>query len=629
MTSLITAGAVAVAGLLAPPATAGAAGADGVLVRTIADSPVPVERVRVHAGSRTPVEIDPAAAAGIASGTRVRLRGGTVTPLSSGGASAFGITGTHHVTVVPVYWATTSVPSGQPTTAQLKTSAQALDGYWNAATAGKIRVAVAKVTAWKKIASPASGRCVDIDALETAAKRISGSIGTSGRDHLIIYFPQVSGCGWSGLATLGAGMSGDMVMWLNGSSHLQTIGHEFGHNLGLRHSNGAACYNNAAHQVQVPLSLHCDVVGYDDEYDIMGSRATGYLSAVHLGELGLLPSSASRRLVKTSTVTLAPVSARSGLRQVVVPMGRRTYHLEYRTAVGLDAGVDDEYGPGAGVIVRYIDLSLNVPYENWGETQLVTFSPASERVALAAGESWSGLGMSFAVKAASSTGATVTITQPADVTAPTVNPKPRAVLRTGTVSTTVVPVQVQWGLRDTHEITGLQLARRLGGSTAAPSFVKLATWERGRAVTATANRSNTWLIKATDEVGNTGVTSGAATKVTLNKRPSKTYKGKWKTAKAASYLGGSEQVTKAKNASARFTVTTRSIGWIATKDKTRGKAAVYIDGKKVATINLYKSSRKTKQLVFTRSWSKPGKHTITIVNLSKKTVGVDGLVHLS
>ena len=80
-----------------------------------------------------------------------------------------------------------------------------------------------------------------------------------------------------------------------------------------------------------------------------------------------------------------------------------------------------------------------------------------------------------------------------------------------------------------------------------------------------------------------------------------------------------------------YTFTGRSIAWVATKAKKHGKAYVYLDGKKVKTIDLRASRTKTRQVVFAKNFSSSKKHTIKVVVVGTKgrpTVMSDGFVVL-
>ncbi|WP_156044095.1 M12 family metallo-peptidase [Cellulomonas sp. HZM] len=212
-----------------------------------------------------------------------------------------------------------------------------------------------------------------------------------------------------------------------------------------------------------------------------------------------------------------------------------------------------------------------------------------------------------------------------DTSAPKITSSPRASLTKGTVSTTSVPVSVSWKASDACGI--------IWSAVAGSNGLSKSMWSAPKAVSTrlTFSRSSYFIARSQDCAANyTSTSKGPHTTATLDKQSKrKGYHGTWTATKAKKALGGTEQVTKKKKAYVSYKVKTRSIGWVATKGKDRGKAAVYIDGKKVATVNLYAKKTTYAQQVFTKTWSKKGTHTIKIVNLSSKKVGVDAFTKLS
>jgi hypothetical protein len=91
------------------------------------------------------------------------------------------------------------------------------------------------------------------------------------------------------------------------------------------------------------------------------------------------------------------------------------------------------------------------------------------------------------------------------------------------------------------------------------------------------------------------------------------YRGGWSTARHGSYLG--DRVRYATRSGARATVTFsgRSIAWVGPIGPTRGRARVYVDGRYVRTVSLRSRSFDARATLFSRSWSKRGRHTLTIV----------------
>jgi len=98
--------------------------------------------------------------------------------------------------------------------------------------------------------------------------------------------------------------------------------------------------------------------------------------------------------------------------------------------------------------------------------------------------------------------------------------------------------------------------------------------------------------------------------------------------------GYSEVVTYSSQANARmsFDFVGRSVAWLATRGPDRGKAAVYIDGSRVATVDLYAKTTKFRRIVFRRSWPDAAAHRLEIVLLGtagRPRVDIDAVVYIS
>jgi hypothetical protein len=54
------------------------------------------------------------------------------------------------------------------------------------------------------------------------------------------------------------------------------------------------------------------------------------------------------------------------------------------------------------------------------------------------------------------------------------------------------------------------------------------------------------------------------------------------------------------------------VAWVSTKAPSRGIAVVRVDGVKVATIDLYRASLRTRVVVWTYSWDSTATHRVTV-----------------
>jgi hypothetical protein len=62
-----------------------------------------------------------------------------------------------------------------------------------------------------------------------------------------------------------------------------------------------------------------------------------------------------------------------------------------------------------------------------------------------------------------------------------------------------------------------------------------------------------------------------------------------------------------------------------------GQAAVYLDGVKVATVDLRSSTALYRNAIWVRTWSATARHTLKVVNLAtagRPAITTDGIVYL-
>ncbi len=109
------------------------------------------------------------------------------------------------------------------------------------------------------------------------------------------------------------------------------------------------------------------------------------------------------------------------------------------------------------------------------------------------------------------------------------------------------------------------------------------------------------------------------------------YLSGWFRLAAGSYSNGRIHAARRTHAKAILTFGGSAVVWIGTKGPTQGRAAVYIDGKRVRVVNLHAAIRRYHVRLFSYTFSKKGAHHLSIVVLGTPghpTVTVDGfLVH--
>ena len=62
-----------------------------------------------------------------------------------------------------------------------------------------------------------------------------------------------------------------------------------------------------------------------------------------------------------------------------------------------------------------------------------------------------------------------------------------------------------------------------------------------------------------------------------------------------------------------FRFTGRAVAVVAPRSRARGSAKVYMDGAYVGTVSLYRRTTAARSVVFGRSWTTRGTHTIKLV----------------
>ncbi len=105
------------------------------------------------------------------------------------------------------------------------------------------------------------------------------------------------------------------------------------------------------------------------------------------------------------------------------------------------------------------------------------------------------------------------------------------------------------------------------------------------------------------------------------------WRGGWATARHPSYRGGSVRWTKSRGDRATLVFSGTRVSWIGPTGPTRGKAKVYIDGKLVATVDLYSARFKSSRVVFSKAVP-DGRHRITIKALGtagRPIVAIDAI----
>ncbi|MFE2064491.1 N-acetylmuramoyl-L-alanine amidase [Streptomyces sp. NPDC059467] len=230
-----------------------------------------------------------------------------------------------------------------------------------------------------------------------------------------------------------------------------------------------------------------------------------------------------------------------------------------------------------------------------------------------------------AVRAVHQSGKTTTtaaLTVVTDTTAPAFSTAPTLSLRTGTVSTTAVPVTLGWKAADNAALKSVSLLT--------PTTAAFGPTTTSSSRTAGSGTASVWSMKAYDYAGNTRTSSPSFTPLILQET-SAAKTGTWTSRSSSSYLGGKSYSSTSKGAGLSWTFTGRSAAWVVSRASTSGQAYVYVDGTKVATVDLKSTTTSYRQAIWTKTWSSSAKHTVKIVVVGtsgRPTVTTDGLVYI-
>jgi len=238
-------------------------------------------------------------------------------------------------------------------------------------------------------------------------------------------------------------------------------------------------------------------------------------------------------------------------------------------------------------------------------------------------------------------------TSPPSVTAPAVDVAQGRSLGTGT---NPIPLAVSFSASDPSGISATKLQHRTGsgayadvplatlavrkprpssGPAAAPDVSDAATPAASATVMVgmSARTTHQFQARATDGAGNTSpfaIGPAFRVKVLQDGTSAIKAKGSWAARKTKSAFGGSVRQAAKTGASQTISLTASDLALVSTMGPDRGKAKVVLDGKAVATLDLYSRTTRAKQVIYAVSFSTAGKHTLALVALGSKNAKAKG-----
>jgi subtilisin len=186
------------------------------------------------------------------------------------------------------------------------------------------------------------------------------------------------------------------------------------------------------------------------------------------------------------------------------------------------------------------------------------------------------------------------------------------------VSSWVTDYQVQWSVD----------GGAWGGTVSVPATT------RTTARTFTVGRTYAARVRARDAVGNWSPWVASPTlraSVVQNTSTAITWKGLWYRFNYSTHSGGSTTYATQRGATATYTFTGRAVSLVMPKGPTRGQANIYLDNALVATVNLYRSSALTRQVVWSRAFPTAVQRTLRVEvvgTAGRPRVDIDAIVVL-
>lgn len=214
------------------------------------------------------------------------------------------------------------------------------------------------------------------------------------------------------------------------------------------------------------------------------------------------------------------------------------------------------------------------------------------------------------------TGRLVNALRVVDTAGPTALPVHRHGINAGTIIGSTVSAIVSWpAATDDHSgVASYMVRRRIG--TGSWTTVDSVVTERLKKVSMTFGTLTQFAIAGRDGAGNVGPQAESpAVKATLLQEGTSLarYTGTWSTTRSTTASNGTMRTSTRAGASVEFRRDARAIAIVGRQGPTSGKARVYVDGAYIQTIDFYRSTSRARVVVFSRSWSTPGVHSVKLI----------------
>ena len=207
------------------------------------------------------------------------------------------------------------------------------------------------------------------------------------------------------------------------------------------------------------------------------------------------------------------------------------------------------------------------------------------------------------------------------------------------LGTSTIPVEQTWSATDNSGVAGYELQQGTNGgaynNVSLPSVTSTTI-----TCSLTPGKTYQFQVRAQDQIGNwSSWRSGARFQVDAYQESDAaiSYVDLWSTqTQSAAYRDALKLAKGLGTEKATFVFTGSEVAWVAPKNDNRGQADVYLDGTKVAMVNLYSVSDEARTVVFSKVGLDPSvTHTLEVRVLGAKNaasknrrVAVDAFVVL-
>ena len=215
-----------------------------------------------------------------------------------------------------------------------------------------------------------------------------------------------------------------------------------------------------------------------------------------------------------------------------------------------------------------------------------------------------------------------------DTTAPTVQPPAHGFVEKSGLGTSTVPVKLTWSAADNSGVAGYQLQQSTnGGAYVNVSLPSASATTITRSLT--PGNAYQFRVLAQDQVGNQSSWALGSRFWVDGYQESDaaiSYVNTWTTETVSSAYGGALKHANGRTTEkATFVFAGSEVAWVAHTSSNRGIADVYLDGNKVATVDLYTASSKPRTMVFVKAGLDPSvTHTLEVRVLGSENVASSG-----